>query len=336
SFKNAQIQIDLTQQSEQIEQQLLQVNQILQQEKITLEENIKQLDEVEKTQRNLTHNIQQISQQLSIVQQAEQNIQYLLDLLTADQRDAWQKQTLTVAQHIAQQLHERQQLLQNLETLNQQLNEKAQLLAQKNNEIQAKNNQIELAEKDKVEFERQGQQNKELAVQLIFEMTQTSVDKPHEWLNQHAEQRPNLQLQHQQIQQRLETARQQFYHQHRQRDQLKIQLAQFEAQHHACALEIEHWLNQHLDFNHALISEFSLISTEETQNLRQYIQAIEHALVDATSALNTTQQLLTQHLKTQPEIQVLQIESAIALNLNALAERQEQRDQLKAKLDVHY
>src|SRR5690606_13315771 len=81
---------------------------------------------------------------------------------------------------------------------------------------------------------------------------------------------------------------------------------------------------------------FSLISTEETQNLRQYIQDIEHALVDATSALNTTQQLLTQHLKTQPEIQVLQIESAIALNLNALAERQEQRDQLKAKLDVHY
>ncbi len=71
-----------------------------------------------------------------------------------------------------QQLHERQHLLQNLETLNQQLNEKAQLLAQKNNEIQAKNNQIELAEKDKVEFERQGQENKELAVQLIFEMTQ--------------------------------------------------------------------------------------------------------------------------------------------------------------------
>jgi len=336
SFKNAQIQIDLTQQSEQIEQQLLQVNQILQQEKITLEENIKQLDEVEKTQRNLTQNIQQISQQLSIVQQAEQNIQYLLDLLTAEQRNAWHKQTLTVAQHIVQQLHERQHLLQKLETLNQQLNEKAQLLAQKNNEIQAKKNQIELAEKDKVEFERQGQENKELAVQLIFEMTQTSVDKPHEWLTQHDEQRKNLQLQHQKIQQSFETARQQFDSQQRQLDQLRIQLAQLETQHHACVLEIEHWLNQNLDFNHALISQLSLISTEETQKLRQHIKDIEHALVDAASALKTTQHLLAQHLQTQPEVQILQIERAIELNLKALAERQEQRDQLKTKLDVHY
>ena len=85
-----------------------------------------------------------------------------------------------------------------------------------------------------------------------------------------------------------------------------------------------------------MISQLSLISTEETQKLRQHIKDIEHALVDAASALKTTQHLLAHHLQTQPEVQILQIERAIELNLKALAERQEQRDQLKTKLDVHY
>ncbi len=38
----------------------------------------------------------------------------------------------------------------------------------------------------------------------------------------------------------------------------------------------------------------------------------------------------------QPEIQILQIEQALALNLKLLAEQQELREQLKSKLDIHH
>ncbi len=41
---------------------------------------------------------------------------------------------------------------------------------------------------------------------------------------------------------------------------------------------------------------------------------------DAQAGIQAIQETLKQHLKTQPEIQILQIERVIALNLKALAD----------------
>ncbi|ENU79804.1 hypothetical protein F975_02433 [Acinetobacter sp. ANC 3789] len=331
----AQIDIDFSQAPELTQQKLLQIIQTLQHDKQQIEQSIRQLDDTQKQQRALTQQIQQISQQLSIVQQSEQTIQYLLDLLTTEQRDAWQKHPLKIANQMVQQLNQRSQLLQHIEMLNQQLNDKTRLLQQKIHEIQTKHEQIQQAEKEKAECERKGQENKELATQLIFEMTQIQIEKPHEWLIQHDEQRQNLQLQFNQIRQSFEQAREKFDQQQRQLDQLNIQLLQVTAQHQAATLEIEQWLTQHAEFDQPLLSQLQHISPEEAQQIRRDVQDAERALADAQAALKAIQEQLQQHLGHQPEIGLTQLQTEFTALLESLQQTQDIRDNFKLKLELH-
>ncbi|MFZ0022452.1 AAA family ATPase [Acinetobacter sp.] len=308
----------------------------VQQARKQIEETLISHENAQKQGHALVTSIQQTTQHLSSVQQAEDNIQHILNLLNDAEKQLWKHSTLSSAEQVNHKLQQRQTHLKQLNELNIQFNQTAQQLEQAQQQIKFSQEKIQSAAKRIENLTIEGKKNSDLAIYAIFEMTQTQVEKPHEWLAKFDQNRQQLQSKFNDARKKFDQARQQFDSQQRQLDQLKIQLAQLETQHHACVLEIEHWLNQNLDFNHALISQLSLISTEETQKLRQHIKDIEHALVDAASALKTTQHLLTQHLQTQPEVQILQIERAIELNLKALAERQEQRDQLKTKLDVHY
>ena len=81
--------------------------------------------------------------------------------------------------------------------------------------------------------------------------------------------------------------------------------------------------------------ELSQISPAQEQQMRATIQQNENSLAEASAALKTLQEQLTQHLLSEPEIEMLEIQRYIQLNLEALHAQQESRDQLKTRLHLH-
>ena len=276
-----------------------------------------------------------MQQQLSAIQQAEQNIQDLIDLLSAEQQQAWTLQTSASATEIAQQLSQRLQLLQTTATLNQQLHTQTQAISQLEQNIAFKNTQIKAAETEKSGFERQGQQNTELALQLIFQMSQRQVEKPHDWLQQYDEHRKNLHIQFNHIRQNFEQSRQQFEQQQRQREQLKMQLTQFEVQHTTAALEIQQWLNQHHDFDAVLLEQLHQIPNAQQQQMRLTLQTAERCLSDAHAALKTIQQQCQHHAAQQPAIEYAQLHTEMAGLLENIQSTLDRRDRFKVDLARH-
>ncbi len=331
----AKIPLDGNSTLENMQQPLVQLAQTLQHEIEQLDHSLEQLDQAQKQQHAQSQAIQQMQQQLSAIQQAEQNIQDLIDLLSAKQQQAWTLQTSATATEIAQQLSQRLQLLQTTATLNQQLNTQAQALSQLEQNITFKNTQIKAAETEKSGFERQGQQNTELALQLIFQISQRQVEKPHDWLQQYDEHRKNLHIQFNHIRQNFEQSRQQFEQQQRQREQLKIQLTQFEVQHTTAALEIQQWLNQHHDFNAVLLEQLHQIENAQQQQMRLTLQTAERCLNDAHAALKTIQQQCHQHAAQQPAIEYAQLHTQMAGLLENIQSTLDRRDRFKVDLARH-
>ena len=335
ALDHMKIPLDFNPVHENTAQQLLQLSQQYQQDIQQLDHSLEQLHQAQKNQREQLQTIQRIQQHLSTIQHAEQNIQHLIELLSTEQKHAWKTQTAIMANQLEQQLIQRLQRLTTLEILNKQLDEKTQDLKQTEQNISFKNQQIQAFETEKLDFERQGQNNKESAITLIFEMSQIQVEKPHEWLLHYDEQRKNLHRQFNQARQNIDQSRQQFEQQKRQRDQLKTQLTQLEIQQTATALEIQQWLNQHSDFNHILIKKLHQIPNEQQQQIRLNIQTAEHRLNDAQSALNTIQEQHTAHLSHQPMIDLDDLTQNIADNRDALTAQSEVLDKLKVNLAQH-
>lgn len=329
------ISLDFNPMHENTAQQLFQLSEKCQQDIQQLDHTLEQLNQAQKNQREQLQTIQHIQQHLSTIQHAEQNIQHLIDLLSAEQKLAWKTQTSTTAKNIEQQLMQRLQLLQTADTLNKQLDEKTQELKQIEQNITFKNEKIQSITTEKSDFERQGQKNKELAMTLIFEMSQIQVEKPHEWLIQYDEQRKNLQMQFNQARQNIDQSRQQFEEQKRQRDQLKTQLTQLEIQQTASALEIQQWLNLHADFDVILIEQLRQIPNEQQQQIRLNIQTAERSLNDVQSALKTIQEQLQQHALQQPNIEFEQLQTQMTRLVQNLQATLDMRDGYKLKLEVH-
>ncbi|WP_111893445.1 AAA family ATPase [Acinetobacter sp. MB5] len=331
----AQIQLDLAQSPESNQQHLAQTAQDLQLDQQKIEQTIQQLGDIQKQQRTLAQSIQQLSQQMSVIQQSEQVLDDLLELLSTEQRDTWQKYTLNTAQQIMQLLNQRSQLLQDIDMLTQQLNAKTQDLKQKSLELQHQQIQIQQAETELTELKDKGKENSDAAIQLIFDMTQTQIEKPHEWLIQYNEQRQKLQLEFNQVRERFEQARDQFDAQQRLLDQLKTQQQQVTAQHQNAALEIEQWLKQHANFDPSQLIQLQSIAPEHIQQMRQLVQTAERELADALAALKAIQEQLQQHLTQQPAIEFARLQTELTALLETLQHTQVQRDEVKLKLELH-
>ena len=335
ALDSMKISLDFNPMHENTDQQLFQLSEKYQQDIQQLDHTLAQLNQAQKNQREQLQTIQHIQQHLSTIQHAEQNIQHLIDLLSAEQKHAWKTQTSITAKNIEQQLMQRLQLLQTADILNKQLDEKIQALKQIEQNIAFKNEQIQTTTTEKSDFERQGQNNKELAMTLIFEMSQIHVEKPHEWLLQYDAQRKNLHIQFNQARQKIDQSRQQFEQQKRQRDQLKIQLTQLEIQQTTSALEIQQWLNQHADFDAILIEQLRQIPNEQQQQIRLNIQTAERSLNDVQSALKTIQEQLQQHAMQQPNIEFEQLQTQMTRLVENLQATLDMRDGYKLKLEVH-
>ncbi|MDY6484877.1 AAA family ATPase [Acinetobacter faecalis] len=280
--------------------------------------------------------IQQTTQQLSVVKQAEDNIHQILELFNEAEQNEWKQSPLATAEKIQIGLQQRQQMLKQLNDFNTQLNQTSQQLKQAEQNVKFSFEKIQSAEKQIENLTIEGKQNSDIAIQAILEMTQINVEKPHEWLAQFDQNRQQLQSQFNETRQKFDQVRQAFETKQSILKECLTQQDQLQAQKQHVEHNIQQWMIQNSAFNETLLEQLCAFSHEQEQHLKQRVLTIERAYTDAQAGIQAIQQTLAEHLKTQPEIQILQIEQALALNLKLLAEQQELREQLKSKLDIHH
>ena len=330
-----EILLDLTQSHAKIttvqQQYINEATQFKQQIEIELQ----QLHQANKDHYHLTQTIQNIRYQLESVQQLQQQIQHVVDCLTSDEQNLWQQQTLSSAQQLAQRLQQRVQQIEQAETLSKQQEQLEQQLNLLKTNLTSLNTQHAEFSQQLKDVELKGKQNTESAHQLIVVMTGLTEVKANEWLNQHDQQRQQLQNQYQQIKQRFEQARQNFEQQKNELEQLKAQQQQQQTTVTQTKTEIRAWLNQHPEFEEHQLADLLAIRAEQEQHIRTSLQHAERLLNEAASALKTLQHQLQIHQQQQPPIEHTQLIEYIHLNHEKLQQQAEQRDQFKLKLEVH-
>jgi exonuclease SbcC len=330
-----EILLDLTQSHAEIttvqQQYINEATQFKQQIEIELQ----QLHQANKDHYHLTQTIQNIRYQLESVQQLQQQIQHVVDCLTSDEQNLWQQQTLSSAQQLAQRLQQRVQQIEQAETLSKQQQQLEQQLNLLKTNLTSLNTQHAEFSQQLKDVELKGKQNTESAHQLIVVMTGLTELKANEWLNQHDQQRQQLQNQYQQIKQRFEQTRQIYEQQKNELEQLKAQQQQQQSTLTQSKTEIRAWLSQHPEFEEHQLADLLAIRAEQEQHIRTSLQHAERLLNEAASALKTLQQQLQIHQQQQPPIEHTQLIEYIHLNHEKLQQQAEQRDQFKLKLEVH-
>ncbi len=333
SQTNIQLDFSLTEHdiTTKMQSLVLQASQTQQQ----LEKELLQLNQANKDQHVLNQNIQNILHQLQTIEHLQQQIQHIVDCLNADDKMAWSKQGLSFSQQVLHALQQRSQQLEHAESLikqKEQINQQLNVL--KTNLTGLTTQQTECAQQLK-DIEIKGKQNTDAANQLIITMTGSAEIKANEWLQQHDQQRQQLQSKYQQVKQSFEQARQHFEQQKNVLEQLKAQQQQNHASWEQCKAEITNWLAQHQNFAEDQLSELLAFSSTQEQQIRNAIQQADRALSEANSALKTMQEQLNVHLQSEPNIQVEQLTELINANQEILQQTTDQRDQLKLQLEVH-
>ncbi|MDA3501825.1 AAA family ATPase [Acinetobacter sp. AOR34_HL] len=300
-----------------------------------LEKELLQLNQANKDQHVLNQNIQNTRHQLETVEHLQQQIQHIVDCLNADDKMAWSRHDMSISQHILQALQQRSQQLEHAESLIKQKEQiDQQLNVLKTNLTGLTTQQAECAQQLK-DIEIKGKQNTDAANQLIITMTGSAEIKANEWLQQHDQQRQQLQSKYQQVKQSFEQARQHFEQQKNVLEQLKAQQQQNHDSLERCKTEITNWLAQHQNFAEDQLSELLAFSSTQEQQIRNTIQQADRTLSEANSALKTMQEQLNVHLQSGPNIQLEQLTELINANQEILQQTTDQRDQLKLQLEVH-
>ncbi|MBH2002005.1 MAG: AAA family ATPase [Moraxellaceae bacterium] len=300
-----------------------------------IEIELQQLHQANKDHYNLTQTIQNIRYQLESVQQLQQQIQYVVDCLSTDEQSLWQQKTLSYSQQLALRLQQRIQQLEQAETLSkqqQQLEQQLNLLKSNLTSLITQHTEFSQQLKD---VEIKGKQNTESAHQLIVTMTGLTELKANEWLNQHDQQRQQLQNQYQQIKQRFEQARQSFEQQKNEVEKLQVQQQRQQTEFDQYKNDIQTWLVQHTEFVGSQLSELLAIRSEQEQQIRIFLQNADRLLNEATAVLKTLQEQLQIHQQQQPQINQAQLIEQIQLNQTQLEQLTGQRDQYKVQIELH-
>lgn len=334
-FSLNQLQIELNQTPEQI---LLMLNELRQAAQTAINsfdsENVRLAQSI-KQHNQLVQTIQRNESLLNTAQQWQQQVQHIVECLSETEQHAWQqsssqtaKQTWTILDARAKQLEQQEQLAQRFEQQQQELKMLAANLEQMTK-------QIDEVDQNLKEITLKGQQNNEKAVSLIQQMTGRSDIKPHEWLIEHDAKRQQQQTTYHEAKQRFEQTRQHFEQQKQALDQLKHQ-HQHTAQHQQQVDEqIQNWLKAHADFQASALTALMQINSTQEQDIRNRLNHAERLLSEASSALKTMQEQLSEHLQTQPDIEYEKLVNLIQDNIAELKAQLEVRDRLKLKLEVH-
>lgn len=334
-FSLNQLHIELNQSPEQI---LLKLNELRQAAQTAISsfdsENVR-LAQAIKQHNQLVQSIQRNESLLNTAQQWQQQVQHIVECLSEAEQHSWQqsssqtaKQTWAILDTRAKQLEQQEQLAQRFEQQKQELKMLAANLEQMTK-------QIDEIDQNLKEITLKGQQNNEKAVSLIQQMTGRADIKPHEWLIEHDAKRQQQQTTYHEAKQRFEQTRQHFEQQKQSLDQLKHQ-HQHTAQHQQQVDEqIQNWLKAHADFQASALTALMQINSAQEQDIRNRLNHAERLLSEASSALKTMQEQLSEHLQTQPDIEHEKLVSLIQDNIAELKAQLEVRDRLKLKLEVH-
>ncbi|MBI1448690.1 AAA family ATPase [Acinetobacter sp. AC1-2] len=330
-----QLQIDLAQPPEQILQTLNELRQAAQTSISSFDSENLRLTQAIKQQNQLLQHVQRSESLFNTAQQWQQQVQHIVQCLSESEQHAWQqsssqtaKQTWSILDARAKQLEQQEQLSQRFEQQQQELKMLTANLEQMTKQI----NEIDQNLKD---ITLKGQQNNEKAVSLIQQMTGLSDIKPHDWLIEHDAKRQHQQTAYHASKQRFEQTRQHFEQQKQALDQLKHQHQHTEQHQQQINAQIQNWLNEHSDFQAQDFTALIQINSAQEQNIRNRLNQAERLLSEASSALKTMQEQLTDHLQTQPDIEFEKLLNLIQDNIAELKAQLEVRDQLKLKLELH-
>lgn len=330
-----QLQIDLAQPPEQTLQTLSELRQAAQIAISSFDSENLRLTQAIKQQNQLLQHIQRSESLLNTAQQWQQQVQHIVQCLSESEQHAWQqsssqtaKQTWSILDARAKQLEQQEQLAQRFEQQQQEL----KMLAANLEQITKQINEIDQNLKD---ITLKGQQNNEKAVLLIQQMTGLSDIKPHDWLIEHDAKRQYQQTAYHASKQRFEQTRQHFEQQKQALDQLKHQHQHTEQHQQQINAQIQNWLNEHSDFQAQDFTALIQINSAQEQDIRNRLNQAERLLSEASSALKTMQEQLTDHLQTQPNIEFEKLLNLIQDNIAELKAQLEIRDQLKLKLELH-
>ncbi|RSO32487.1 AAA family ATPase [Acinetobacter lactucae] len=334
-FKLNQLHIELNQTPKQILQTLNELRQATQTAVSSFDSENLRLTRAIKQHNQLVQSIQRNESLLNTAQQWQQQVQHIVECLSETEQHAWQqassqtaKQTWAILDARAKQLEQQEQLTQRFEQQQQELKMLAANLEQMTK-------QIDEIDQNLKEITLKGQQNNEKAVSLIQQMTGRADIKPHEWLIEHDTKRQQQQTAYHEAKQRFEQTRQYFEQQKQALDQLKHQ-HQHNAQHQQQIDErIQNWLKAHTDFEPHDLTALMQINSAQEQDIRNRLNHAERLLSEASSALKTMQEQLSEHLQTQPDIEHEKLVSLIQDNIAELKAQLEVRDRLKLKLEVH-
>ncbi|MDN5442048.1 MAG: ATP-dependent dsDNA exonuclease, partial [Acinetobacter sp.] len=262
-------------------------------------------------------------------------VQHIVQCLSEAEKTTWQQQTTQTAQQILIRLNTRSQQLEQLEQWRQQCEQTTQQF--KTNQLNIENTSRHITETNEQlnEIKRKGQQNTEIANQLIQQMTGLTDIKANEWLIQHDQHRQQTQSHYQQLKQHFDQLRHQFEQEKNQLEQLKAQLQQNQTSASQVENTLQHWLNAHPDFHKPDLDALAQISSAQEQHIRQKLQHAERLVNEAHAALKTMQEQLSEHLGHQPEIDPAQLQQQMQEHQAALQTQLEIRDQLKLKLELH-
>ena len=288
-----------------------------------------------KSQQLLEQWILKTEHQVTTAQQLQQQVQHIVCCLSELEQQNWHQQSYQSAQNIQVRLKNRLTHLEQLDTLNSQLLEYQQQTKTLQSKQENIAQQIVDMQKTLDDILAKGQENTEIASQLILKMTGLSEIKPNDWIIQHDHERQQKQIDYQNLKNIYEQVRLDFEKCRNELAQLKTQSHQnIKATEHATQ-EIMAWLKLHPDFDTQVLNDFSHIQLTEQQQQRTQLEQADRSLNEAASALKTMQEQLTQHSIDQPNIQQEQLIGSIQMNLANLNTQLEIRDQLKLKIELH-
>ncbi|MFL1408677.1 AAA family ATPase [Acinetobacter baumannii] len=336
AFNLNQLHIELNQAPEQILQTLNELRQATQTAISLFDSENLRLTQAIKQHNQLVQTIQRNESLLNTAQQWQQQVQHIVECLSETEQHAWQqassqtaKQTWAILDARAKQLELQEQLSQRFE---QQQHELKMLSAS----LEQMTKQIDEIDQNLQEITLKGQQNNEKAVSLIQQMTGRSDIKPHEWLIEHDAKRQHQQTAYHEAKHRFEQTRQHFEQQKQALDQLKHQHQHTEQHQQQIDGQIQNWLKAHTDFQASDLTALIQINSAQEQDIRNRLNHAERLLSEASSALKTMQEQLSEHLQTQPDIEYEKLVTLIQDNIAKLKAQLEVRDGLKLKLELHH
>ena len=334
-FSNLQISINFEQSAHDIEKQALEASTQFKNEKQAIEDQLTTLNQTLKDQHNLAQRIKSIQYQLNNAQNLQQHVQHVVACLSDTEQQQWTTQTTVQAKVVLTALSNRAQHLTSLDKLaKDQDNLHQNLTLVSTNQ----NNLVKLISETTEARDQayaRGQQNTQIATQLIQQMTDLTEVKPHEWLIQHDADRQQKQQVYQQQKQSFERLRIDFEKQQSDLKQLTSRQAEHQKTIDQLNVEIENWLKAHQDFTTQDLTDLVQISSAQEQEIRSQLQNAERLLNESTSALKTLQEQQTAHLNQQPNIELNVLTQQIKDNLEALMAQSEVLDKFKVDLARH-